>query len=151
MENCIFCKIVKGEIESIKIWEDDKFLAILDVNPNTKGMTLVLTKEHYNSYAFDMPDEIYSEFMVAAKKVAKTLEKGLNVTRVAMVMEGMGVNHVHLKLYPLYGVGKEFKEVPAKEKIYFEKYDGHISTQLGPRVDKEELKKIAEEIRKNNE
>jgi histidine triad (HIT) family protein len=44
MKDCIFCKIANGEIESVKIWEDKDFFAILDVNPNTKGMTLVLTK-----------------------------------------------------------------------------------------------------------
>ncbi|MFI5205890.1 MAG: HIT family protein, partial [Candidatus Paceibacterales bacterium] len=41
MENCIFCKIIKGEIGAAKVWEDDNFLAVLDINPNTKGMTLV--------------------------------------------------------------------------------------------------------------
>jgi len=148
MENCIFCKIVSGEIKSVKIWEDEKFMAILDVNPNTKGMTLVLTKDHYDSYAFDMPDNIYSEFMAAAKKVVKKLEKGLAVMRVAMVMEGMGINHAHLKLYPLHGVTEKFKEMWAKDTIYFAAYDGYLSTQLGPKADLKELEKVAEEIKK---
>lgn len=151
MENCIFCKIVKGEIESVKIWEDDKFIAILDVNPNTRGMTLVLPKKHYDSYAFDMPDDVYLEFMFAAKKLAKILEKGLKVMRVAMVMEGMGVNHAHIKLYPLYGLEKRFKEMWAKERVFFDSYQGYLTTQLGPTLDLEELKKIAEEIKNNNE
>jgi len=111
MKNCIFCKIIKREIDSAKIWEDKDFLAILDVNPNTKGMTLVLTKKHYDSYAFKIPKKIYQKFMLATKKVAKILEKGLKVKRVAMVMEGMGVNHAHLKLYPLYGLNKKFEEI----------------------------------------
>ena len=64
-------------------------------------MTLVITKKHFDSYAFDMPSEIYKEFMLACKEVSRILEKGLNVKRVAMVMEGMGVNHAHIKLYPL--------------------------------------------------
>ena|SRR3989344_5546073 len=148
--DCIFCKIVKGEIESIKIWEDEKFVAILDVNPNTKGMTLVLTKEHYDSYAFDMPAELYSEFMMVSKKVAKMLEKGLRVARVSMVMEGMGINHAHIKLYPLHGVNEKFEEMWAKERIYFEKYEGYLSTQLGPQADLKELKKLAEEIKQSN-
>ena len=148
IKNCIFCKIIKGEIDSAKIWEDDEFLAILDTKPNTKGMTLVLTKQHYDSDIFDMPKDVYQRFMLAAKKVAKILEKGLNVTRVAMVMEGMGVNHVHIKLYPLYGVPRKFKEVWAREKIFFERYKGYISTQLGPHVYISELKKLAEEIKK---
>lgn len=146
MENCIFCKIVKGEFDSAKIWEDDKFLAVLDIMPNTKGMTLILPKKHYDSYVFDMPDNIYKELMIASKKVARLLEKGLNVKRVAMVMEGMGVNHAHIKLYPLYGLEEKFKEIWAKDKIFFDKCEGYISTQTGEKVDLNELKKLAKEI-----
>jgi len=50
VEECIFCEIVEGKRDSAKIWENEEFLAILDVNPNVKGMTLVLTKKHYGSY-----------------------------------------------------------------------------------------------------
>ncbi|MBS3072492.1 HIT domain-containing protein [Candidatus Pacearchaeota archaeon] len=148
MENCIFCKIVKGEIPSVKIWEDKNFLAILDVFPNTKGMALVLTKKHFDSYAFDMNDKNYSDLMLASKKVARLLESGLKVKRVAMVMEGLGVNHVHVKLYPLHGINEKFKETWAKEKVFFDKYEGYISTQLGPQKDISELKKVAEEIKR---
>ena len=150
MENCIFCKIINGEISAVKIWEDDKFLAILDVSPNTKGMALVMPKVHYDSYAFDMEGDIYAEFFSAAKKVSKILEKGVGVIRVALVMEGMGVNHAHLKLYPLYGLEEKFREMWAKDRVYFEKYQGFISTQLGPQADAAELKKLAAEIRKKN-
>ncbi len=87
MNSCIFCRIASGEADSAKIWEDDEFLAILDTNPNTKGMSLVLTKEHRGSYAFDMKDDVYKRFMLASKKVGKILEKALGVKRVAMVAE----------------------------------------------------------------
>jgi diadenosine tetraphosphate (Ap4A) HIT family hydrolase len=147
MSGCIFCKIVKGEIPSVKIWEDKEFLAILDVNPNTEGMTLLLTKKHYNSYAFDMSNDLYKRFMLVAKKIAKILEKGLEVKRVAMVMEGMGINHAHIKLYPLHGIGSKFKEIWAKDKVYFDKYEGYISTQLGPEKSLDELKKIAKRLK----
>ena len=146
--NCIFCKIVDGEFDSAKIWEDKYFLAVLDIMPNTKGMTLVLTKKHYDSYAFDMRDKEYSRFLLAAKKVAKILERSLNVKRVAMVMEGMGINHAHIKLYPLHGIDKKFKEMWADKKIWFDKYEGYISTQTGEKVDIGELKRLAEEIRR---
>ncbi len=148
--DCIFCKIIRGEIDSAKVWEDEKYLAILDVYPNTKGMTLVLTKEHYDSYVFLMPDEEYKNFMLAAKKVGQMIEKALGVERVALVMEGMGVNHAHIKLYPLYGLGKEFEETWAENKVFFNKYEGYISTQLGPKSDMGELKQLAEEIRKKS-
>jgi len=149
MDECIFCKIIKGEIESVKIWEDGDFLAILDVYPNTEGMTLVLTKKHYDSYAFDLTDKIYEKFMLAAKKVSKILERALNVKRVAMVMEGMGINHAHIKLYPLHGINEKFKEMWAKKEIYFDKYEGYISTQLGPKKSTEELNNIASKIKES--
>ena len=57
MNDCIFCNIVNGKFDSAKIWEDEEYLAILDIMPNTKGMALVMTKKHYESYAFDMPDK----------------------------------------------------------------------------------------------
>ena len=150
MENCIFCKIAKGEIDSAKIWEDKDFLAILDVFPNTEGMTLVLPKKHYDSYIFDDSDKFCQDIILASKKVAKILEKGLKVHRVAMVMEGMGINHANIKLYPLHGIDKKFKETWAKEKVFFDRYEGYISTQLGSQKDIIELKKIAEEIKKKS-
>ncbi len=150
MEGCIFCKIIKGEIDSAKIWEDKEFLAILDIKPNTKGMTLVLMKEHYDSDVFDMPDDVYQKFMLAAKKVVKILEKGLGVKRVAMVIEGMEINHAHIKLYPLHSLAEKFKEVVAEKKIFFDKYEGYISTKEGPETDFSELKKLAEEIKRKN-
>ena len=148
MKDCIFCKIVKDEIPSVKIWEDDKFIAILDKFPNVKGMTLVIPKKHFDSYVFEMNDKDYQELMLASKKVARLLDKKLKVMRTALVMEGLGVNHAHIKLYPIHGLDKKFKETWAKEKIFFEKYEGYISTQLGPEKSIEELNKIAEIIKK---
>ena len=147
MENCIFCKIVKGEIPCAKVWEDENYMAFLDINPNTKGMTLVIPKEHHDSYLFDMPENKQAEFLVVVNKVARMLEKYFKISRVALVMEGMGVNHVHLKLYPLHGVTEKFKECWATEKKFFEKYENYISTQLGPQADMADLNKLAEEIK----
>lgn len=147
MEDCIFCKIIKEEIPSVKIWEDENFIAILDINPNVKGMTLIIPKKHFDSYVFDMQDNDYQKLMSTSKKVALLLDKKLNVKRTAMVMEGLGVNHAHIKLYPIYGLDEKFKETWAKERVFFEKYEGYISTQLGPKADIDELNKLAEMIR----
>lgn len=147
MKDCVFCKIIKGEIDSAKVWEDEDFLAILDIKPNTKGMTLVLTKKHYGSDIFHMPDDVYRKFMLVAKEVTKMLEKGLKVTRLAMVIEGLEINHAHIKLYPLHGLTKKFKEAVIKEKIFFDEYEGYISTREGPKVKLSELKELAEEIK----
>ncbi len=147
-KDCIFCKIANGNIPAAKIWEDKEFLAILDINPNMKGMALVLPKKHFDSYVFDMPKKHFDAFMDATRAVARLLEKAFGTPRVAMVMEGMGVNHAHIKLYPLHGVKEKFVETWAKEKVFFEKYEGYLTTQLGPKADVAELKLLAEEIRK---
>jgi diadenosine tetraphosphate (Ap4A) HIT family hydrolase len=131
-ENCIFCKIAKGKMPSVKIWEDEKHLAILDLNPNTEGMTLVLTKEHYDSDPTEIPDKNLKELIIAAKKVAKILKKKLKVQQVGFVIEGLGVNHIHVKLYPIYSSNES---------------EGYITTKLGPQKSTEELNKIAQRIK----
>lgn len=128
--NCIFCKIANGEIPAVKIWEDKKHLAILDKFPNREGQVIVLTKKHFDSKFTDMPDEDLKRLIIASKKIAKLLEQKLDVKRVAIVIEGLGVNHIHVKLYPIY-----------------DKEEGSITTKLGPEKSEEELKKIAEKIK----
>lgn len=98
--NCIFCKIVAGEIPSTKIWGNDKFLAILDINPNMEGATVLLSKEHYTSNFLILPEDVVCDFTKAAKKVAALLTRGLGVERVMLVAEGLDIDHAHLKLYP---------------------------------------------------
>jgi diadenosine tetraphosphate (Ap4A) HIT family hydrolase len=145
--NCIFCKIAKGEIPSYKIYEDEEFFAILDIFPNTKGMTLVIPKEHYDSYAFEMPDDVYSRFLLTAKKIGNILDKKLSVMRTALVAEGMGVNHAHLKLYPLHGLGPDFVSMIPEGEHYYENYQGYLTTLLGPKADDKELKELQQILR----
>ncbi|MBW2971045.1 HIT domain-containing protein, partial [Candidatus Woesearchaeota archaeon] len=64
MGECIFCKIVKGEIPCHNIWEDEKHIAFLSIFPNTPGFTVVATKKHYPSYAFDLPEAVLKELTV---------------------------------------------------------------------------------------
>lgn len=147
MENCVFCNIIQGKFDSAKIWEDDEFLTILDISPNTKGASLILSKTHYPANFFNLPDDVCQKFIIAAKKVVKILEKGLNVTKVGMIIEGMGVNHAHVKLYPIYGAEEWSGKIP-EQRVFFEKYQGYLTSQLGSQASLEELKKIAEVIRK---
>src|SRR5690606_29553361 len=104
--------------------------------------SLLIPKEHYDSYIFDMPDDVYTNFVLTAKKLGKSIDEKLNVKRTALVMEGMGVNHAHIKLYPLHGLGENFEAITPDEKKYSEKYEGYISTLMGPKADDEELKEI---------
>ena len=149
-DDCVFCKIVNGDIPSYKVYEDDKFLAFLDGQPNCRGQTLVVTKDHHGSYVFDLDDDVYEELLKTTKKVAKILEKGLNVNKVALVFEGLGVDHIHAKLYPMHGVGKDFKVHEAEEKVYFKEYPGYVTTKMGEWIDSEDALKIIDEIKENN-
>src|SRR3989344_5755823 len=103
MNGCIFCKIVNGEAPCHKIWEDEKHLAFLTPYPNTEGASVVIPKKHYPSYAFDLPDNVLNDLIIATKKVARVLDSSLaDVGRTAMVFEGFGVDHVHTKLFPMH-------------------------------------------------
>lgn len=149
MEDCIFCKIVKGEAPSYMIWEDEKHLAFLSIFPNTEGFTVVITKEHYDSYAFDLSDEILSGLVLASKKVGKLLDQKLDdVGRTGMIFEGFGVNHVHAKLFPMHGTkDQEWKQHIGKPDKFFSTYEGYISSHDYHRADDEWLKKIADKIK----
>ena len=101
MEDCIFCKISNGEIPSMKIWEDQNYMAFLDINPVAEGMTLVIPKEHKDSRIFKNETSDISGIMKAAKDVSEILENRLNIERVGVIFEGMEVNHLHAKLIPI--------------------------------------------------
>lgn len=150
MYDCIFCKIVKGEAPCHKIWEDEKHIAFLGIFPNTEGMAIVIPKKHYSSYAFDLPEDVFKDLIIAAKKVGKLLDAKLDdVGRTGMVFEGFGVDHVHAKLFPMHGTAdmKEWKPIHSTTNKYFEKYEGYISSHDSERGDDEKLKKLAEKIR----
>ena len=73
-ENCIFCKILAGEIPSTAVYEDDDFKAILDVNPAARGHVIILPKNHAANI-YELPDEDASKIMIVAKKIATAIEK----------------------------------------------------------------------------
>jgi len=100
MENCIFCKIAKGEIKPKVIFENDLYISFLDANPIAPGHTLVIPKKH-TSYIFDLKDEEYSDLMLVSKNIAKILKEKLSPRRVAVLVEGFGVDHVHVHLVPI--------------------------------------------------
>ena len=129
-EDCVFCKIVDGQLPSHKIWEDKMHLAFLSIFPNTEGATVVIPKKHYPSYAFDLENEVLINLILATKKVAKLLDNVfVDVGRTGMVFEGFGVDHVHSKLFPLHGTKmKEWKPLHSNIDKYFKKYEGYISS-----------------------
>lgn len=100
MDNCLFCKIVKGEIPSYKIYEDENVLAFLDIFPVKQGQTIVIPKVHSVSSFTTQEDDLLNVVMDASKDVAKKLENSLGAERTFVVIQGLGVDHFHVKLYP---------------------------------------------------
>jgi histidine triad (HIT) family protein len=96
----IFTKIINGEIPSYKVAEDDNYFAFLDINPNTKGHTLVVPKKEENKI-FDLSKEEYNGLMSFTYRVAKAIEKTIPCERVGMSVVGLEVPHVHVHLIPL--------------------------------------------------
>lgn len=150
MTDCIFCKIAKGEAPAHTIWEDDKHLAFLSIFPNTEGFSVVITKEHNPSYAFDNSDQVLAGLVVAAKKVGTLIDSKLpDVGRTGMILEGFGVDHLHAKLFPMHGTEnlKEWKPIKSNVDKYFEKYEGYLSSHDWKRADDTKLAELAKKIR----
>ncbi len=126
--DCVFCKIAKGEIPAEKIYENDSFIVLLDAFPPAKGQTLIVPKRHIAPYFFDAEDKLYIEALLLAKKIAKAIDRALKPVKTGLLIEGLELDHIHIKLQPLTKEG--FKLKP-----------------LDPRPSDEEMKEISEKIR----
>ena len=104
MEDCIFCKIVRGEIPSFKVYEDEKVFAFEDINPISPGHTLIIPKRHAQDL-WEIPEDDLAAVHVASKKIIKAIQDALQPSGVACVqLNGPGANqvvlHYHLHLVP---------------------------------------------------
>lgn len=96
----LFSKIAAGEIPSYKCAEDEHFYAFLDINPVTKGHTLVIPRKEVD-YIFDMNDDELAKFQLFAKKVATALRAAFPCKKVVQIVLGLEVNHAHIHLLPI--------------------------------------------------
>ena len=111
----------------MKVYEDEKFFAFLDIRPLNPGHTLLLPKEHVD-YIFDVGEPLYSEIFEIAKKLSKPIQNAVQAKRIGLVAEGFGVPHVHVHIIPL---NKGHEIDPARAKT----------------ATNEELQKVAEKIK----
>jgi len=124
-KDCVFCKIVKGEIPSYKIYEDNKFFAFLDINPMNPGHTLVIPKEHYENL-LETPNDVLKGIIVLIKKIAPKIlksvgSKGFNLGSNIGEISGQVVPHLHFHIMPRFeNDGHKLwygKEMPKKEML----------------------------------
>lgn len=98
MTDCVFCKIVAGEIPSSKVYEDDKFLAFLTIEPISDGHLLIIPKEHI-VWMQDAKDETVGEIYILAKKLMSALKKVTNADYVQLGVSGEEIPHFHIHLF----------------------------------------------------
>lgn len=99
--DCIFCKIVSGEIEAAKVYEDSKILAFLDINPVNYGHVLVIPKEHYQMMV-DTPDELIAYIFTKARELMKAIKTAVKADFVVVSVVGVDVPHFHIHLVPRF-------------------------------------------------
>jgi len=153
MNTCIFCKIVDKTISSPGIfWENETHLAMLSINPNTLGFTVVLPKKHLSSDVMELEHNDLSELMIASKEVSKILKNYFpDVGRVGVITEGLGVDHAHVKLFPMHGTSelkKQWRSYDTDKTFWFDTFEGWMSSGPGPDANLDELSQLASDIKK---
>jgi histidine triad (HIT) family protein len=115
MDNCIFCKIIKGDVSADKIYEDNEFLVFLDIRPVSHGHILIIPKEHV-VWMQEVGDEVISKIFILTKKIMLAIKNGLPCDYVLESVAGNEVPHFHIHLIPRYfndGL-KEFPRIDYK-------------------------------------
>ncbi len=116
--DCLFCKIVKGEVASKKIYEDEQVIAILDAFPNVDGHTLIIPKKHYEDF-LAMPDDLIAHIHSVAKKISPILIKEMQAESFSLRVNygtTQAIKHFHLHLLPNYDVKK--KATMSSDEVY---------------------------------
>lgn len=126
-ENCIFCKILSGDIPSRKVYEDDDFCVIMDASPATRGHCLILPKEHYANL-FEMPEELLAKVMPLARKIGTVISDrlgcdGMNIVQNNGEAAGQTVHHFHMHMIPRYEDGRAEDVTWAHESFSDEELD----------------------------
>ena len=113
MDDCIFCKIVKGEIPSVKVYEDEDVLAFLDISQTTKGHTLVIPKAHYQNFLATPKKIMHLVYDVAQRigqaQISVLGAKGVNILTNVNKEAGQSVFHFHVHVIPRYISDENFQ------------------------------------------
>jgi len=136
--SCIFCRIAGGEIPSVRLYEDERVVAFLDIRPIREGHLLVMPKAHFE-YFDDLPAELAAHVMTLAQKLARAMKKAYGVARVGFLYTGTDVAHAHAHVVPLVeATDLTSRRYIAEEKLTFRPMD---------MVSPDDLKRVAGKLR----
>jgi histidine triad (HIT) family protein len=127
MIDCIFCKIVAGEMPCYKVYEDDLFFGFLDIFPRTFGHTLLIPKTHHR-WTYDVPE--FGAYWEAAKKIQAGMQKGLDPTFVTFVTHGLEVPHAHIHIMPRFHEAEFIPDVKKFSKEELEEVQKKIQAAI---------------------
>ena len=120
MEDCVFCKIIKGDIPSYKIYEDDSVYAFLDINPSSPGHTLVIPKKHSEDI-FDIEEDDLKKVIFVSKEIAKKMKdlgcEGVNIYNNNGAVSGQIVFHFHIHIVPRKMPPDSLENIASRLKI----------------------------------
>lgn len=128
----IFSRIIRGEIPSYKVAEDEANFAFLDINPLAKGHTLVVPKKEVD-YLFDLDETTYSGLFEFVRKVALAIKESTGCKRVGIMVYGLDVPHAHVHLVPLRGIGNELSFSNPRVRLTPEEFN-EIAGDIGKRI-----------------
>jgi histidine triad (HIT) family protein len=129
MDNCAFCKIIRKELPSYSVFEDEDYVAFLDIRPMNPGHTLIVPKRH-SRWVWDVPDT--GTYFKTVARIAKALQRAMKTDWIAADVAGMGVAHAHIHLVPRFP------------------HDGHgefLNGQNVKTISAEQMKSIVEKVR----
>jgi histidine triad (HIT) family protein len=135
---CIFCKIASGEIPSVRIHEDDRVVALLDIHPIREGHVLIMSKRHYDFFEA-MPEDLAAHILALGQKLARAAKKIYGVARVGFMFTGTDVAHAHAHVVPMVeGTDLTSRRYIAEENLTFRQ------PEMVPAAD---LQKVADKMR----
>jgi len=129
MDNCVFCKVIRGELPSYKIYEDSDFIGILDIFPVARGHSLLIPKQHYR-WTYDVPN--FGEYFETARRVGMAVKSALNADWMQFFTHGQ-IPHAHIHITPRYEAVETAPVIP--------RWDEPL------KLEKKDFEKIAEKIR----
>lgn len=137
MDDCIFCKIIDGEIPSYKVYEDDRVLAFLDIHPINPGHILVIPKKHEPHFQ-NLDTETYTHLMGVVHQLSKVVDEQIQPKRVGLIIAGFDVPHTHVHIVPMQNYHDITSEAYIEGEYTFGQREG---------TSKELLAEMAEKLR----
>lgn len=141
----LFSRVVRGQQQQWRVWEDSEHVAFLTPYPNSPGLTVVVPRKPLSSDVFRLEETDYKALILATYKVAELLKRGMKAQGVALIFEGFEIDYAHAKLIPL--LPSPDGTSPAQlQPEWFQTYPGYVSSLDGPAADPRDIKKVHSKI-----